>query len=445
MCSSDLETDANYAKLMQALTDNINKIIAKIPTLKKLNPNNQVQATNKIVFNESNYIYHILNTSITLNPYEISIQPIGNMKKQIVQNKVKFTDDYNKLFLENKHLIVTIAKTGQILSILDKDTIVDGDIKTAREVLSSPGNVIKLHEDIPQYWDAWDVWIYYKEKFVIQTANSSKVIHSENYMDVQFDYKIGENSILNQTIRLSDDSRRIEMFNKIEWHEDRKFLRTYFPLNIRADTATFDIQNGYLRRNSTNNTSWDYAKYEVCGHKYCDMSESTFGASIISECKYGFSAKEMIISLSLMKSSKIPNPNADMGYHEFTYAFYPHNSGFDSLDLLKQYDEMVSKVWMVDTQQTEFKLNIVSLNNENVVLDALKISEDSADSIIMRIHEAKGSVQICKITTGFEMQNVDVVNIIEDKISSDALLSWDKNSIKVKLGPFQILTLKVTF
>ena len=247
------ETDANYQIMIKEMSDAINQIISKIPSLigqeKISDTNNYI-----IAFNESNYLKHVSYCNTLLAPYEISILPISNNCKSKNNSCIKLTNSFDKIFVENIYLIITIAKSGQIVSIIDKETMIDGDIKTAKEVLSGPGNVLKLHEDIPQYWDAWDLWIYYTEKFKVQEANSVKLVQNDHSMDIQFDYKIGEMSILNQIMRIYDDSRRIDFINKIEWNEDRKILRVYFPLKIRSDFASFDIQDGFLKRSSTNNT-----------------------------------------------------------------------------------------------------------------------------------------------------------------------------------------------
>jgi len=92
-------------------------------------------------------------------------------------------------------------------------------------------------------------------------------------------------------------------------------LKAYFPFNIRSDYATFDIQDGLLRRPTHGNTPFDAPKFEVFGHKFVDYSESTYGAAILNDCKYGYSARDGNIGISLLKASKIPNHEADMGMH----------------------------------------------------------------------------------------------------------------------------------
>ena len=58
--------------------------------------------------------------------------------------------------MENGLTRVKINAKGHLTSIFD--------LRARREVLSEPGNVFHLHRDIPNYWDAWDVDIFYRER-----------------------------------------------------------------------------------------------------------------------------------------------------------------------------------------------------------------------------------------------------------------------------------------
>ena len=51
---------------------------------------------------------------------------------------------------------------------------------------------------------------------------------------------------------------------QVEWHENRKFLKVEFPANVLSHEATYEIQFGHLKRPTHFNTSWDWAKFEVC-------------------------------------------------------------------------------------------------------------------------------------------------------------------------------------
>ena len=55
------------------------------------------------------------------------------------------------------------------------------------------------------------------------------------------------------------------------------------------------------------------AKFEVCCHKWADLSEHGYGVSILNESKYGFATVGNIMRLSLLRAPKAPDANADMG------------------------------------------------------------------------------------------------------------------------------------
>jgi len=67
---------------------------------------------------------------------------------------------------------------------------------------------------------------------------------------------------------------------------------------VRFDAA-FDTQFGYLERSTHDNNAFEEAKFEVCGHKWADLSEESFGAALLNDCKYGYRVKEGELSLSL--------------------------------------------------------------------------------------------------------------------------------------------------
>ena len=85
----------------------------------------------------------------------------------------------------------------------------------------------------------------------------------------------------------------------------------HFPTNIVSEQASFDIQYGYVKRNTHKNTSWDRAKFEVVGHKYADLSDNDYGIAILNDCKYGYTIFDKTIDLNLLRSPNIPDPETD--------------------------------------------------------------------------------------------------------------------------------------
>lgn len=114
----------------------------------------------------------------------------------------------------------------------------------------------------------------------------------------------------------------------MDWHERRQLLKVEFPVNIRSTQATYDIQFGNIVRNTHWNTSWDWAKYEVVGHKWADLSETGYGIALLNNCKYGYDIKDSTMRLSLLKGATEPDQFADLGIHYFTYSLLPHKGGW---------------------------------------------------------------------------------------------------------------------
>ena len=51
---------------------------------------------------------------------------------------------------------------------------------------------------------------------------------------------------------------------------------------------------------------------------------ASMGSSVINNTKYGYDAVGNLLRLTLLRSPKWPDPDADMGHHHFHYALYPH-------------------------------------------------------------------------------------------------------------------------
>jgi alpha-mannosidase len=122
----------------------------------------------------------------------------------------------------------------------------------------------------------------------------------------------------------------IEFNCKVDWRENRRLLKAEFPTVVTSEHATYESQFGLVRRPTHRNTSWDVARFECCGQKFIDVSEPGLGVSIITDCKYGYSAIKnatdpgTTMTVSLLKAPKAPDLNCDMGIHYFKYAIYAH-------------------------------------------------------------------------------------------------------------------------
>ena len=235
-----------------------------------------------------------------------------------------------QISIENQFIIVVINTHGQLTRLFDK--------KAQREViaLGSTANVFKIYEDVPLYWDAWDVEIYHLEKgwnaqlglIKIKEQNSLRVI-------IECNSKITSTSSISQQIIITATSPLIEFETNVSWNENRKILKVEFPVDISCDYATYESQFGYVQRPTHSNTSWDMSKFEVCGHKFVDFSEFGYGVSLLNDCKYGMAVHGNLIRLSLLRAPKAPDEHCDLGDHTFRYALYPHSGTFHESNVVQ--------------------------------------------------------------------------------------------------------------
>ena len=204
--------------------------------------------------------------------------------------------------MENVYFLLTFDENGQFDRIYDK--------RAGREVLKpgQKGNVLVSYEDRPHNFDAWDVNHYYTEKsWEISSLDALEVVENGPVRGTVKLVRHYLDSEIVQYISIYRDIPRIDIRNEIDWKEHLIFLKDYFPVDVHTDEATFDIQYGNVKRPTHENTSWDMAKFEVCHHKWLDVSEDGYGVSVLNDCKYGASVRDGVIGLSMLKSALYPN------------------------------------------------------------------------------------------------------------------------------------------
>lgn len=175
--------------------------------------------------------------------------------------------------IENQFYQITWNELGQLTSIFDK--------QNKREVLKGKGNVFQLFEDKPMDFDAWDIDIFYQEKYQELGASSIQVKEKNSvFTSVEFIYEFGESKLV-QTMKVFNHTRRIDFTTSVDWHQRQQLLKVMFDVAIRTTEATFDIQYGNVTRPNHWNTSWDYAKFESVAHQWVDLSQRDFGVSLL--------------------------------------------------------------------------------------------------------------------------------------------------------------------
>jgi len=145
------------------------------------------------------------------------------------------------------------------------------------------------------------------------------------------------NSTYTQRISLAYNSARLDFETTIIWQERHILLKVAFPVEVFSPVATYEIQWGNVQRPTHRNTSWDWARFETCAHKWVDLSEGNYGVSLLNDCKYGHDIQGNRIRLSLLRSPTAPDPEADQGEHHFAYSLLPHAGSLNERTMAEAY------------------------------------------------------------------------------------------------------------
>jgi alpha-mannosidase len=348
----------------------------------------------------------------------VEAPPFGTARVVEVDDEVHV----DGLTLENAHLRATLDEGGRLLSLVDK--------ATHREAFAAPGNVFELYDDDPVAFDAWDI-----DPYTLGTgrpapaATSYAVTASPLRAEIAF-----EHPTMTQVVRLDAESRRLEFHVEVDWHESHTLLKVCFPLAVRAATATYEMPFGYAERPTHYSTSWDRARYEVPAHRFADLSEHGFGVALLNDCKYGYSCYGNELRLSLLRSPKSPDPDADMGRHRFAYAVLPHAGGWRDAGVVAE-----AMRFNVPLRRTAAIESFAAVDDPNVVLDTIKRAEDS-DAIVLRLYEAHGGRGVARVRLGSPFASARRTNALEDDGDT---LAVDGQTIVVPYRPHEIVTVKV--
>lgn len=319
----------------------------------------------------------------------------------------------------------------RIVSLIDK--------RNGRQIVKKGEalNQIVCYENKPHNYDAWDVNIYYKRRhWEVNDLKSVEIVSRGPVMTVVRAKYAYMDSTISQDIMLYRSIDRIDFKTTVDWKEMQYLLKAHFPVDVFYNEATFDIQYGNIKRATHTNTSWDAARFEVCAHKWVDVSEDGYGVSLLNDCKYGHAINEESMSLTLLKSSNYPNPTADIEVHEFTYSLMPHVGGWREAGTPEQaYRLNVPVLTTQGAGEAMVRQPFAAVANENVIIEVVKQAMNGEGTIV-RLYECYGRRTTgVKLRLGFIPGEAQVCNLLEQPMETAAL---DGNTITFDMKPYEI-------
>jgi alpha-mannosidase len=372
------------------------------------------------------------------------IRGVGGVTPSQPESVSTETVGSSDFIFKNQYVQIEIDReTGDIARIFDR--------VNQHEILRSTGaNQLQAFQDGGQYWDAWNI----DPQYAAHPLPPSQLKSIEWI----------ENGAIRQRLRvvrelagcefyqdyiLDAHSSIVRIETTVDWQAEHVLIKANFPLNLTADISTAETACGAIDRTTKPETVAEQAKWELPMHRWVDLTDNSgaYGVSLLNDCKYGFDAGTDYLRLTLLRSSKWPDPIADRGYHEFTCAIYPHSGTWQAAQTVQKGLELNSPLQVVRVDRVasptanrkttaahlQASHSLIDLHAQNLVLMAFKPSDTTAQAWILRCYECHG-MEANLVLTGLDLQIDRVVNLLEQPESElvDSIITpWQIRSFEV--------------
>ncbi|MGW2366993.1 alpha-mannosidase [Streptomyces sp. NPDC001667] len=337
--------------------------------------------------------------------------------------------------LDNGLLRVVIDGRGLVVSAYD--------LTAGRETVA-PGaaaNLLQLHQDFPNMWDAWDVDHFYRN--TVTDLTDVETLELTDTGAVRVTRAFGASRV-EQVIGLPEGERRLDITTQVDWHETEKFLKAAFPLDVHTDRVAAETQFGHLYRPTHTNTSWDAAKFEACAHRFVHLAEPGWGVAVVNDSTYGYDVTRAVrdggtgttttLRLSLLRAPRFPDPRTDQGTHRFRYALVPNASLGDAVregHRINLPERRVPGARAVEP--------LVSVPDDSVVVSAVKLADDGSGDVVVRLYEAGGGRARVRLTAGFAVGSAAVCDLLERPLGAVGA----RGGVSLSFRPFEIVTVRL--
>ena len=323
-------------------------------------------------------------------------------------------------------------ESGRMISLFDR--------RAGREVIEPgrAGNFLQSFIDRPTAYDAWNIDVSYQDKsYPVDNLQSLSIVENGSLRAVIRAKWNHFDSVITQDMIFYRSLRRIDFRTSVDWHERHLLLRVSFPVQVRSTKAVYDIPFGNLERSTHNNTSWDFARFESCAHKWEDLSQTDYGVSLMNDCKYGCVVKGNTLSLTLIKSATCPDREADQGEHEFCYSLLPHAGDWKQANTETEAFNLNNPLVL---SSTGAQTGTVFQTTEGLEVDAVKKCEDG-DDVLLRVHEYLGQSTTFELFSSYPIESWRETDLMENPIGEESR----RAKISGLITPYEIKTYRIHF
>ncbi|MER6447169.1 alpha-mannosidase [Streptomyces venezuelae] len=345
--------------------------------------------------------------------------------------------------LANGRLLVEIDGRGLIVSVYD--------LEARREAIApgSAANLLQIHPDFPNMWDAWDIDEFYRNRVtdLVELDRLEVTESGPQSATVRVTRSFGRSEAVQQ-ITLRAGATTVDIVTEVDWHETEKFLKAAFPLDVKAERTASETQFGHVYRATHTNTSWEAAKFEICAHRWIHAEEPGWGVALLNDSTYGHDVTRDVradggqtttVRLSLLRAPRYPDPETDQGSHTLRFSIAPGAGIGDAVregHALNLPERVVGGAGPVAP--------LVAVDEDTVVVEAVKLAEDRSGDVIVRLYESRGGRVRATLTADFPLSAAVESDLLERPLAGAAVgVPTPEGRVPLTLRPFQIVTVRL--
>ena len=321
------------------------------------------------------------------------LTPGGGSEVCPMKTAVKATETADTIEIENEHLKVSFDRQTGCISFL-------GDKQSEENILRAPGAVPVVIDD-----HKTDTWAHMVFKFDtikgIMNLESIELVEAGPLRAVVRVKHSFNHSFLTQNFILAAGEKVLDVKCKAIWQEQFTMLKFSFPLAGTDEISTHEVPAGFIKRPCNGE--------EEPVHQWGDVTVTANGErrgiAILNDSKYSYDCPGAEIRLTALRNVIFADhyshrPPADFnftdeGLQRFEYGVYLHRGEVETSDVVKEATHMNNRLVPVPESYHKGKgepqvKSYLSIDADNVIATALKLSEEGSGSVILRCYETKG-------------------------------------------------------
>ena len=368
-------------------------------------------------------------------------------------NVVSLEKTSDGIVLENGLIRLSVGSDGIVTSLVDleygRELVAEGEGLAGYDLLINQ----------PSEYDAWEI-----ERDALLTprergrCESIKIFaNDDGSVAVHVVTALGEASRAETRIVLEPGAKRVDFSADVDWHEEERFLKVEYPLDLDANEATYECPYGTVSRPIEKTFHGDETKFESCTHRFMHIADSGYGVGIANGSMYGASvfplrpngfggvSRGVCVGISLLNAPVYPDPDTDRGMHHFDWSLCLDASVADTLHCAERINAP-----KIDGLAECEPLATVECDEGEVVLDWVKMADDGSGDVILRLYEPVGARAQGNLRLSNLLANSTVIET--DLLERDALVKELPRALKssgpaqgalLVFRPYQIATLRL--